>query len=203
MIVIFDNLTATLIAGVVLLILIAMQVRVNTANVEQTALTIAKGQALDFGDWLQEDLGNAGSGVAVNQSFIEQVITDSETGNTRRVSFYRKVNPADTSPTLVTYELTEAETTMVDGEEVQLYQLQRCEGASTCTATSSNLHGQSAAALSYFNIEFLDDSGWMAGTIGAKYIRVRFAMASVLNDNARHLREAQWGTVLPLREIDS
>ena len=203
MIVLFDNLTATLIGGVILLILVAMQVRLNTANVEQTALTIAKGQALDFGDWIQEDLGNAGSGVAVNQEFIENVEVDPETGNTTRVSFYRKVNPSDASPTMITYELIDGQTVTVDGEEVQLYQLQRCEGASTCPVASASLNGQSAPALSYFNIDFLDDSGWMAGTTGAQYIRIRFAMASVLSDNNIHLREAQWGTVLPLRERDS
>ena len=202
MIVIFDNLTATLIAGVILLVLITMQVRINNANVEQTALTIAKGNALDFGDWIQEDLGNAGSGVPINQDFIENVVTDATTGNTTRISFYRKVNPTDASATQITYELIDAETVMVDGVPVQLYQLQRCEGAATCPANSPNLMGQSAAALSYFNIDFLDDSGWLAGTVGAKYMRIRFAMASVLNENTNHLREAQWGTVLPLRETD-
>ena len=200
----FDNITATLVAGVILLMLIGMQTRAREANIEQTALLTAKGQALELGDWLQQELGNAGSGVPINEAFIEDYVIEAATENTKRFSFRRKLQEADPTPTLITYELIDGEKAVVDGDTLQLYQLQRCEGTTTCLSGSSSLKGQSPPTLTYFRIDLLDENGgaWTAGTSNAFYLRVRFAVTSSMSTRGNHMREAHWGTVLPLREPD-
>jgi hypothetical protein len=202
----FDNIAATLISGVIVLLLVGMQLRTREVNIEQTAFVTAKGQALDLGDWLQQDLGNAGAGVPINEQFIEDYEVDAETENTKRFSFRRKILESDASPTLITYELIDGEKTVVKGDTVQLYQVQRCEGAATCPAGSSDVSGQSPPGLTYFRIDLLDENGgaWTAGTSNAYYLRVRFSVTSVFGMSDRdHMREAHWGTVLPVRERDS
>jgi len=202
----FDNIAATLISGVIVLMLVGMQMRSREVNIEQTAFVTAKGQALELGDWLQQDLGNAGAGVPINEQFIEDYEVDAVTENTKRFSFQRKISEADAAPTLITYELLEGETIVVKGDTVQLYQVQRCEGAATCPAGSSDVNGKSPAGLTYFRIDLLDENGgaWTAGTSNAYYLRIRFSITSSFGLSDRdHLRETHWGTVLPVRARDS
>lgn len=200
----FDNLSATLIASAVVLIVISAQVRLRDAGIEQTALLTAKGQALELGDWLQQDLGNAGYGIPLRESFIEEYQVDATTENTKRFSFRRKLQATDTTPTLITYELIAADTVMVDGEAVQLYQLQRCQDTTTCPAGSTSIEGKSPDMLTYFRIDLMDENGgtWTAGTSNAYYLRVRFSITSPMSIKRNQLREAHWGTVLPLRQQD-
>lgn len=201
----FDNLSATLIASAIILIVIGAQVRVQDVHLEQTALLTAKSHALEMGDWLQQDMSNAGYGVPLRESFIEDYAVDGASGSTKRFSFRRKLQESDTSPTLVTYELIAGDTVVVDGETVQLYQLQRCYGVATCPAGSTSIDGQSPPMLTYFRIDLMDENGgtWTAGTSNAYYVRVRFSITSPMSTKRNQLREAHWGTVLPLRQQDA
>lgn len=199
----FDNITATLIGGIVMLMLVTMQMRMRQVNIEQTLLYNAKGQALSLGDWLQQDMGNAGGGVPIDEQFIEDYEIDAATENTKRFSFRRKLQETDPTATLITYELIDGDTTVVEGDTLQLYQLQRCEGTTTCPAGSTSVNGQSPSRLTYFRIDLLDENGgaWTAGTSNAYYLRVRFSVTS-MSTRRHHMHKAYWGTVFPLRESD-
>lgn len=200
-----DNIAATMIAGVILLMVVVMQSEMQQASVDQTVVSMTKNQAIDFGAWIRNDLINVGAGVDVDDTFIESYSVDPETDNTSVFSFQRKINDADATPTRVTYQLVKADTVEVDGEKVTLYQVQRCQGAATCPKGSLNVTGMSPGTVSYFRIELLDEDGaaWTSGTSNAHYLRVRFAMASPLTQKNQYLHEAHWGTVLPIRSTDS
>jgi hypothetical protein len=202
MIFIYDKLAATMIATAVLLMILSMQMRLNDANIEQTALYSVKRQSLDLGDWLQKDIGNAGSGVPINESYIEDYVVDAETENTQRFSFRGKINAADASPTQITYELAAADTLEVGGETEILYQLYRCVDSATCSAASTALTGSSPPSITFFRIDLLDESGsaWTAGTSSAYYLRIRFSMSSPWSTDDAHMRIAHWGTVLPVQQ---
>lgn len=199
----FDNLTATLMGGTILLIVLTMQVRLRDVNIEQTSLAISKKQAIQLGEWLQKDLSNVGYGVELGVEPIQEKKEDPATENTTRFSYLRKINEGDASPVQVTYELITADSMMVGGEKVYFYQALRCVDASTCSPTSSKLAGQSPPYLRSFRIDPLDASGSDWTGTGAHFLRVQFSFSSNLTDDPTHMREAFWGTVLPLRDPDS
>jgi hypothetical protein len=143
--VLFDNLTATILAGTVLLILMVMQASLMKSSVERTANYMSKKQSLEFADWLQDDLLNIGRGMERGDRTFEgpaiEVTSDGDT-LTEKFTFYQDTlqskvasNMDDSVRVATAYTLgappsssspaDPAETRTIGGETVKLYRAVR------------------------------------------------------------------------------
>lgn len=190
--VLLDNLTATIVAMSVLAMLVAMQYRAQEASVERTIAYSAKKQTIEFGKWIQDDIANVGAGVSFGTVSVQELTTNSS-GNTNLFRFRRKMNASDTDPVDVTYQLVESDTINVDGSVVYLYELRR--------RVDGTLEGTSPPTVTRFRIEMLNENGSLtAAPSEARQVRIRFSTAMPFSED-RHsfLREAHWGTTVPIR----
>ena len=83
-----DNLTATIVSGVLILSLQFTQVRSKHAAVEQIVAHSTKKRTLDFGEWVQDDILNIGANFGEYHYRFEDPIVDPVTGDTREWEFY-------------------------------------------------------------------------------------------------------------------
>lgn len=187
-----DNLTATIVAMSVLAMLVAMQYRAQEASIERTIAYTAKKQTIEFGKWLQDDIANVGAGVSFGTVSVQELATNNS-GNTSRFRFRRKMNAADPNPLVVSYDLVETDTITVDGSAVHLFKLERRVGGV--------LEGSSPSTVTQFRIDMLDENGILtAAPSEARQVRVRFSTAMPYSgDRHTYLREAHWGTTVPIR----
>lgn len=220
MIFIYDNLTATLVSGAVLLILFSMQVRLGRLNVEQTSTYMSKMHSLDFADWLEDDLLDMGKHMDEAKTPLFDELEYDSAGRTTRFTFFRNdvVDDDgdgfknDTLQYAIRYDLAYTETREVDGEEVDLFQVERrvCTRKLPAIAPclSYELTGSSIGLLQHFKIDMLDRDGASisdASTVAAsdpfriQQTRVQFAMASPVAANTNQLRTMHWGATLLLR----
>lgn len=190
--VLLDNLTATIVAMSVLAMLVAMQYRAQEASVERTIAYSAKKQTIEFGKWIQDDIANVGAGVSFGSVSVQELTTNNS-GNTSLFRFRRKMNAVDAAPVDVTYQLVEKDTITVDGSAVYLFELQR--------RVDGTLNGASPPTVTRFRIEMLDENGMLTTAPSeARQVRVRFSTAMPVSDDRNaYLREAHWGTTVPIR----
>lgn len=186
MYILYDNLTATLLAATILLILLAMQTSLAKSSVEHTANYMAKKYSLEFADWLQDDFPKIGKNMEPGDRTFEN--PETEDGNTvqfvyyseeeqrdgsggtqttRTATVYTLGRPSDTSPS--SYG-NPAETRNIDGTTIELYQAiqWKCESPPLSSApnwswgdcgTGWERKGESAALLRHFEIEMRDQNG--------------------------------------------
>ena len=202
--IIFDNLTAILIGGIVLLILLAVQVRSSEINLEQTSMYTAKQLSLDFAEWLEDDLVTLGTNF--DSTDARFTLPTNASGNTTTFEFYQdSINvaafPPDTVRIETRYVLTAASVAEVADSTVQLYDLTRSvrmQGPSGWSAWTTD--GQSPSQLSYFEIELLNRDGQTVATESAtSYIRVAFSLVPPYQSSKQYLREVNWGTTIAIR----
>lgn len=191
----FDNITAMIIAGSVLVIMLAMQQQAQRVAVERTLNYVGTRQSIDLGRWVQEDLANIGAGVAGNQQALDVPRVNAE-GLTREFTFQRKLTADAAAPVQVRYtlELVDSVDVRRSGgtETVRLYQLRRVADGHT--------DGESAPRLTDFKIELLDSRGDEAASAqAARYVRVQFASISHVFRDDDYIHEYHWATTVPLR----
>lgn len=190
----YDNLTATIVGMTVLLILITIQIRATSANVQQTSRAIAFGQAETLATWLEEDLSQMG------RNFDGQPFTfpdrseesGSPTGSTldannhdSKADFEFKYKDEDGGESTIEYRLRYA-----DGKNPP-YELDRSDGG-------SGGEGGRAGPLGYFDLQFIDENASPTTSIDQiQAIRVRFSVVAPFRNDDTMLREIHRMVVVP------
>lgn len=184
MIFILDNISSTLVYGILALLLAGMQLRMQRAAVEQSVVYMSKKQTLAFADLLEQDMKQIGSGVSGNM--IES-ITTSDAGLTTAFTF--NTTAEDGTPLVIGYELETAGLVHTDAGSVSLHRLVRTENGAEA--------GGSPSTLRSFRIELLDESGGAASASSARLVRVAFVNAYAIGDlDEYNLRQTYWGVTL-------
>lgn len=181
---ILDNISSTLVYGILALLLAGMQLRMQRAAIEQSVVYMSKTQTLSFADLLEQDIKQIGSGV---EGDMIESITTSEAGLTTGFTFNSTLD--DGSPLVIGYALETADQIPTDDGYVTLYRLMRTENGAQA--------GGSPATLRSFQIELLDEAGGAASEATARLVRVAFVNAYAIGDlDDYNLRQTYWGATL-------
>ncbi|RMH53139.1 MAG: hypothetical protein D6685_16065 [Bacteroidetes bacterium] len=204
--VIFDNLNALVIGGVVVMVILSMQMRVAEINIEETANYMVKRQGVDLATWMEDDLMSLGLNIdkSAEVPFINPV---DSAGITVAFEFIQDsinttVSPPDTIRITTRYDLVSTGTTEVDGENVNIYAVQRrqrLDGGPWMDA------GRSPGILSHFRIDMLNrdavpisDPAGVAATKpdSIQNTRVRFTLVTPFETNRSTLSRIYYGSTL-------
>lgn len=185
----FDNLTATIIAMTVLLILASMQMRATQQRVAQASQDAVQGQARGLTNWLEEDLARIGKNMSDDEIAFEAPVENSdEKWLTEKFVFEReKIGASGTIKTVKTRYLVEptgSSREIYTGgttETVELYRLTREK--KVVGETSWEVTGGSASALEYFDVDLLDRnaepvSNPVSNESAVRSVRVRFSLVA-------------------------
>jgi hypothetical protein len=207
---IFDNLVSVLIAATVIAIVAVVQLRATQNGVEQVSTHAAKTKALNFGEWLEDDIVSLGKNMGrdLGRFSLPDTLAD---GNTGHWEFYSDslLEGGGVTRHLTRYRLVNTGSRIVDDSvEVRLYQARR-ETADTpvvggVPAPVSEAEwiedGMSVATLSFFEISLLLGNGEETTDVeAADFIRVRFAMVPEFDLENNYLQEYYWTTTLKVR----
>ncbi|MFQ5572335.1 MAG: hypothetical protein ACE5G0_21880 [Rhodothermales bacterium] len=174
---IYDHLTATILGISIFFLLVAVQLRSTETSRDQARYYSAKTQVLNVKEMIEYDFENVGTGVAkYDPIFVSK--TDST------FTFMEKVLPTDPDPSTVMYRRVPREVVTIEGEEVQLYEIQRLvEGVVT---------GKSPPTMKEFDVTLLNSNREVETNLTAvRAIQVRFTVLSPLG-NKNELHEARW-----------
>lgn len=211
MIFIYDNLTATIIAMSVFLLLVTIQFRTTQSNIAQTSRNIVKEQAQGFATWLEDDLEtmgqNIGPGSAPPYNVAFENPVDSS-GVTVDFTFYQDsiLSTTTTMRVETRYRVKKTGTRVVKADTMDLYQLTRFrkEGAGGMWEED----GRSINALGYFDVDMLNRdaqpiasprSAAQANPDTVRSTRVRFSVVAPFQNEQTSLRVVHFGSVLLLR----
>lgn len=183
---IYDNLTATLIASTVTLILINLQIQASKKNISKTSRHVVKQQAQSFASWMEKDLARLGQ----NMNSEDQVpvqnpqnteIGEEEVRHTHQFTFYRnkmsdEEEGGDDNKILVT---TRYRVKKVEEQPKPQYQLTRqtkTEGGGGWSGED----GKSSPMLGYFQLDLLNRNAQLVPSPASNFedvemIRVRFS----------------------------
>jgi len=186
-----DNLTASVIAGTVILILGSMQMRATNQRVAQQSQQIMQNRARELTTWLERDLARVGENMTGDEEAIEppepfypNPDPDNETQKwvTEKFVFERDSIESGTLRRVETKYLIDAvDTREIDGEEKSVYQLTRKWRIDDGNGNWSGWEeeGGSAAGLEYFEVDLLDRNALPTNNLDeVKSIRVRFSVAA-------------------------
>ena len=185
-----DNLTASVIAGTVILILGSMQMRATNQRVAQQSQQIMQNRARELTTWLERDLARVGENMTGDEEAIEPPEPfyppdpDNETQEwvTEEFVFERDSIESGTLRRVETRYLIDAvDTREIDGEEKSVYQLTREWRIDDGNGNWSDWEeeGGSAAGLEYFEVDLLDRNALRTDNLDeVKSIRVRFSVAA-------------------------
>lgn len=197
---IYDNLTASVISGTVLLILFTVQMRATSSSIAQTGRNFALNRAQTFATWLEQDLQRVGR----NRSNDEEIFSGlnrvnaeesrSPTGKTLSTeggsafTFY-----FGSGKTAVTYDVSARQKTIA-GEQRTVYQLTRSPD------------GRSPSNLGYIDIQFIDENAkvidnpetaWKNSPSRFQAIRVHFSIIPPFQNEESALKEVHRMVVVP------
>ncbi len=115
---IYDYLSAVILGIAIFFILAVVQMRGGETARDQTQYYSAKTHLLQVKEMIEHDFANIGAGVArVDPIFITK--TDS------LFEFMALVETGDTDPSKITYRRVSTKVVEIEGEEVQLYEVER------------------------------------------------------------------------------
>jgi len=196
---IYDNLTATIIASTVTLLLINIQIQASKKNISKTSRHVVKQQAQSFASWMEKDLARMGQ----NMNYEDQVpmknpqYTTIGDGvrHTTKFTFHRIKFDDDNNKIHVT---TRYRVKKVDDEPRNQYQLIRQTKTENEGGWSDD-DGQSSPTLGYFQLDFLDRNAQRVTSPSSNFedvemIRVRFSSYPPFQNDE---------TVLPFTHIGS
>ena len=203
MISIFDNLTAVMIFGVVLLILVAVQSRSIETNNELVSMHSGKVASLDLATLLEDDLDNLGTGMP--QDTVLMVAPTQDGSITREFLFNLALEQPSSPGNMMSvqrrYRLVNASTITVDTSSVQTYQLIRDERIDSTGVFSPWAETfVSNHRISYFNVTMKDDQ--LVDTVhadSARYVRVAFTVIPAYLQQNQSVRELNWNTTMNVR----
>ena len=203
MIGIFDNLTAVMIFGVVLLILVAVQSRSLEMNNELLSTYSGKVASLDLAMLLEDDLDNLGRDLAPDTVLM---VAPTQDGPITRdfvfnLALEQTSSPGDMMSVQRRYRLIDGAVIAVDTLNMQTYQLIREERIdSTGVFSSWSETWASSHMLTYFNITMKDDK--FINTINAdsaKYVRIAFSVLPAYHQESQSIKEMNWNTTINVR----
>ena len=203
MISIFDNLTAVMVFGVVLLILVAVQSRSIEMNGELLSMYSGKVASLDLATLLEDDMDNLGEGLAPDATFFSAPVQDGDI--TREFVFNQALeqlsSPGSFMDVQRRYRLVDALLITVDTTAVQTYTLIREERIDSTGVFSPWAETwNSGQAISYFNITMKDrDFVNTAFPDSAKYVRVAFTVLPAYQQENQYVREMNWNTTINVK----
>ena len=182
----FDNLTATVIAMTVLLILASMQMRATRQQVAQTSQNIVQRQAGQLTTWLEEDLGRIGKNMSDDEVAIDTLVRKDSAITKEFVFEHKKYNSTGTAETVeVRYRVDSTGSSReihMGGttDTVALYQLTREKKVG---GGGWQAKGGSIPALEYFDVDLLDRNAEpvpdsISGDSSVRSVRVRFSLVA-------------------------
>lgn len=196
---ILDNISATIVAGVLFMMIFALQIRVQTNSVEETLYYEAKRATLSFAGTLERDLVNAGfrstPGDSVITGHSNYVDGDSSLVTT---SFTFWGLGSDGTRTLIRYSSTPTDSVMVREGFAAAYRVERHEHVGGIW----RMTGASPSTLVRFEIELLDQNDFTTTMAEARKFRIRLSNAVGGNTMRRAgsaqrvAHELRWGITL-------
>ena len=174
---IYDHLSASLLSVAIFFILVAVQMRSGETTQDQTRYYSAKTHLLEAKEMIEHDFANIGAGVArFDPVFI--------TKNDSTLEFMALVEPTDTDPSKITYRRVSTQVIEIEGEEVQLYEVERL--------IDDVLTGKSPDTLREFEINLWNDARQVTGTFNdVAAVNVRLVIAPPLGGDD-DLHAARW-----------
>lgn len=203
MISIFDNLTAVMIFGVVLLILVAVQSRSIEMSSELLSMYSGKVASLDLATLLEDDMDNLGSGMAPDTTLFAAPVQDGIL--TRQFIFNQAMeqvsSPGDMMDVQRRYRIVDGSVVTIDTTSKQTYQVIREERIdSTGTYSPWAETWKSDQSLTYFNITMKDRNyADTAFPDSARYVRVAFTVLPGYQQHNQYVRELNWNTTINVR----
>jgi hypothetical protein len=179
----FDNLTATVIAMTVLLILASMQMRATQQRVAQTSQNIIRDQAGQLTTWLEEDLGQIGKNMNDDETAFEEPVNSGQKWITEKFVFEHEETDGTVVRVRYLVESTGSSREIDMGgttKSVELYQLTREKKVG---GGGWQAKGGSIPALEYFDVDLLDRnadtlSAPVAHEDSVRSVRVRFSLVA-------------------------
>lgn len=187
---IFDNLTASVVAATVVLILSSIQMRATRQRVAQTSQQIVQQRSRVATEWLEEDLERIGQNMTSDQDALEEPEPyyddpddDSEEWLTKEFVFRR--DSVATGGNIwrieVRYQVKSQGTMSVEGEETPIYRLVRKWRQKKLDGGSWSDWVQSGRieSLEYFDVDPLDRNAQVVSTLSqVQSVRVRFSVVA-------------------------
>ena len=206
MISIFDNLTAIMIFGVVLLILLAIQSRSLGESGELLSMYSGKVASLDLARLLEADMDIVGDGITQDSSFFSTALFTApvQDGVLTREFVFNQVLPKDSLSFMGKqhrYRLVDESTIMIDTHAVQTYRLIREDRTdSTGIFTLWEKRWESYPLLTYFNITMTDENFvFTSHADSAKYLKIAFSGLLPHQRSEHYMRELNWNTTNNVR----
>ncbi len=166
--ILLDNISATLIGGMVMLIFVASQAIGTDATINQTGYHAARAQVYAFGEQLQDDFENFGLGVSTGTNVIQ-----SQTSN--QISFWRQLDTSNPTLSTVTYTFVATDTVDVRGTSTPLFTIER--------SVNGVAEGGGPANMSAFALELRNSDGdAVANEADAFSVHLRFAVLPYFDD---------------------
>lgn len=224
--ILLDNLTAIIVAGIVILTIQVTQIRSQHAEVEQIASHSVKTKTLIFGQWIEEDILGIGANFGTNLYRFEDPTRDAS-GNTREWLFYSDSTYSDGTDRRIfkRWRLVPNGTAdFVDGSH-DVFRVERDSVVVPYAANGTaplvtdvalgawNLAHQSIGTVSFFEVDLLDRYGQTPTTTSGDtdiyavdYIRVKFGVVPEHQlqtsgdvQKSYHVRELYWSKTLKVR----
>ena len=198
--ILLDNISATLIAGIVFMILIGLQWRVNETTVDRTILYMGKKSTLNLGEIIERDLENAGFGILPGDEGITRYQNTTFGTSTYTETLEFASADVDGNSISVRYTVSLEDTLQINGEAVPLLNLIREED----TGAGYAVAGGSSARLTDFDVDLLSTQNVGVTRAEARKLRVRFKTALLpqkLSDdftvrNQHGIDELIWGMTI-------
>lgn len=198
MIFIYDNLTASILAATVVLILTSVQMRTTELRANQSFRNSALKQAKTFATWIEEDLESMGRHVDDGETVfaVEDRISNAQSptdSTLKGLTFYYR-NAEGGSKTTLDYEISATNTLSVDGTKRTLYELTRQKGGIKS--------GGSPATLGYFDLHFIGPTAERVSSPAAnrekiEALRVHFSVVPSVQNDETTLHEIHRMVVVP------
>ena len=177
-----DHLASVAIAGLVLLAILALQIRGNDVSIGATQYYNTKTRMLSLAEMVERDFTNIGSGV----DSVEYAITMLDTSSTtRRFVFQTRVDTLDVAPHTVTYEWAATGNAALKDTTTATYTVKRIIDGVTS--------GQSVGSVISFGIKMFNNNGLQITTNyhDTRLINVSMATVSTLGINKK-LEHSRW-----------
>jgi len=196
---ILDNISATIVAGVLFMMIFALQIRVQTNSVEETLYYEAKRATLGFASTLERDLINAGFKSTPGDSVItgHSNYVDGDSSIVTNNFVFWGVG-SDGTRTRIRYSATPTDSVMVRDGLVAGYRVERHEQVGGLW----KMTGASPSSLVRFEIELLDQNDFTTSMAEARKFRIRLSNAVGGNTMRRAgsalrvAHELRWGITL-------
>lgn len=139
----YDNIIATLVGGMTILLLIALQLQASETNIEAVGFYDAKVKQVMFAEVVQTDIANIGAGRAATETMIEA-------WSTTNFEFWTQTDSSGTIDR-VRYELAQTGTETVGDSTYTVHKVNRY--------TNGVLSGGSSSLVTQFQITLYDAHG--------------------------------------------